>query len=121
MLLLITLGFACSHSPSPQPTPDPGAMPSDRWQLPIKPGPRGGEVSKQQCPPCPCQRVWMISPWALKLTGMPLPIMIEPGYFDDSTNFFTDQEMAEFYGLTLEQFKEKFLGEQPAHKKKGAM
>ena len=52
---------------------------------------------------CPSERVWMLDPYMYSM-GRIAPLMIDPGDFNDSANFYTDEEFAKFLGLSIEDF-----------------
>ncbi len=53
--------------------------------------------------PCPSERVWMLDPYVYEM-GMIAPLVINPGDLNNSDYFYTDEEFAEFLGLSLDDF-----------------
>ncbi len=56
--------------------------------------------------PCPSERVWMLDPYMHSM-GMIAPLVIDKGDLNDPENFYTDQEFAEFLGITVEELEQK--------------
>ena len=52
---------------------------------------------------CPSERVWMLDPYVYEM-GMIAPLVINPGDLNNSDYFYTDEEFAEFLGLSLDDF-----------------
>ncbi len=51
---------------------------------------------------CPSQRVWMLDPYLYEI-GRIAPLTFDAGDLDNPDNFYTDEEFAEFMGVSIEE------------------
>jgi len=62
--------------------------------------------------PCPSERVWMLDPYMYSI-GEIAPLKIDKGDLNDSKNFYTDEEFAETFGITVEELLRQIDKQKP--------